>query len=240
MRPLLIFGAGGHARELAWMLEWRSDETSLGGMSRLTDVRAGIPDQKPWSVVGFISDVESEQGRTLHDRPVISLNEARVHWSGAAVAVGVAAPTGREAIANRVSRAGFTTPAIAHPAVHWSRSNYCGEGCVLQVGAIVTVDVQLGRFVLLNGALTVGHDCRIGDFTVVNPGATVSGRVHVGRRVIIGAGATVREGTRYQPLSIGDDAVIGAGACVVGPVEPGTTVVGVPARRLGSGGRREP
>jgi serine O-acetyltransferase len=46
----------------------------------------------------------------------------------------------------------------------------------------------------------------------------------IGNRVVVGAGARI-----LGPIVVGDDARVGAGSVVTRPVEPGTTVVGVPA-----------
>ena len=62
----------------------------------------------------------------------------------------------------------------------------------------------------------------------MNPGAHISGNVSLGHGVMIGTGAAVIQG-----CTVGDWAVIGAGAVVIRDVEPGVTVVGVPARRSG-------
>jgi serine acetyltransferase len=51
----------------------------------------------------------------------------------------------------------------------------------------------------------------------------------LGDRVDVGAGAIV-----LGALTVGDDAVIGAGSVVVHDVAAGTTVVGNPARVVGS------
>ena len=72
----------------------------------------------------------------------------------------------------------------------------------------------------------------MGDFTTLAPGVHVSGCVHFGKRVYVGTGAVIINGTRDNPLILGDDAVVGAGACVTKSVPPATTVVGVPAKPL--------
>jgi acetyltransferase-like isoleucine patch superfamily enzyme len=52
-----------------------------------------------------------------------------------------------------------------------------------------------------------------------------------GRDIIIRAGAWIAtNSTIIGPAVIGEDAVVGAGAVVVGDVEPGTFVAGVPAK----------
>lgn len=232
--PLLIHGAGGLAREIAWLAEGCNREHAFHG-ERLTDFGTEIgsaPPDGPWTVVGFVSDVLAEQGTVLHGKPVMNMIEARslAAKTGARIVVGVGEPIHRERIADRLAEAGFELTSIRHPGVLWSHSSRCGTNTVIQVGSLITVDVHIGDHVLINGDLTIGHDTVVGDGSVVCPGANLSGWVRIGRRVLVGTGATILAGNREKPLTIGDDAVIGAGACVVEDVAAATTVVGVPAR----------
>jgi len=100
-------------------------------------------------------------------------------------------------------------------------------GVIICPGSIITVGCRIGPAVLVNLNCTVGHDCIIGDGTVVNPGANISGNVRIGTGCLIGTGAQILQG-----LVIGDGATVGAGAVVTHNVQPGTTVIGVPARRM--------
>ena len=76
---------------------------------------------------------------------------------------------------------------------------------------------------------SVSHDAEIADFVNVNPGAVVCGGVRIGEGCYLGAGATV-----IQDVSIGAWSVVGAGAVVIRDVPPGVTVIGVPARVMGT------
>ncbi len=58
-------------------------------------------------------------------------------------------------------------------------------------------------------------------------------RPDIGHNVVLGAGSKVLGGVR-----IGDNATVGANSVVVHSVEAGTTVVGIPARRVASKRRR--
>jgi acetyltransferase-like isoleucine patch superfamily enzyme len=78
----------------------------------------------------------------------------------------------------------------------------------------------------------IGHDVTLDAFSTLLPGVRVAGCVRIGRRAYVGTGATIINGTPDAPLVVGEDAIIGAGACVTRSVEPGVTVVGVPARPL--------
>ena len=54
-------------------------------------------------------------------------------------------------------------------------------------------------------------------------------RPDVGDNVVFGVGCMV-----FGPIEVGDNAVIGANSMVIDSVEPNTTVVGNPARKIGS------
>jgi acetyltransferase-like isoleucine patch superfamily enzyme len=68
----------------------------------------------------------------------------------------------------------------------------------------------------------------VGDYVTCYPGCRVSGGVTLGEDVILGAGTVVRNGVRIAPR-----VRTGALACVVkDALEPGATLVGVPARKI--------
>jgi acetyltransferase-like isoleucine patch superfamily enzyme len=60
------------------------------------------------------------------------------------------------------------------------------------------------------------------------PGACIGGDVEIEEDVLVGANSTILQGVR-----VGRGAVVGAGATVVNGVDPGVTVVGTPARKIG-------
>ena len=80
---------------------------------------------------------------------------------------------------------------------------------------------------MVNLLCTIGHESVIGRGAVLNPTVNISGGVTIGEGVLIGTGAQV-----LQYLTVGENATVGAGAVVSKNVEPGTTVVGIPAKPL--------
>ena len=78
--------------------------------------------------------------------------------------------------------------------------------------------------------LGTGH---LNDFVQVAPRACLTGGASVELGGFVGAGAVVLQGVR-----IGAWSVVGAGAVVTRDVEPGTTVIGVPAREKPSANRQ--
>jgi sugar O-acyltransferase (sialic acid O-acetyltransferase NeuD family) len=122
-------------------------------------------------------------------------------------------------------------PELLDPTATVARTSSVAEGSVLNVGVVVGARSVVGRFVHVNRTASVGHDNSLEDFATIGPGSVLAGHVHIGRGAFVGAGAVLAPEVR-----VGANAVIGAGAVVVRDVEPGTVVVGNPARVLRSEG----
>jgi sugar O-acyltransferase (sialic acid O-acetyltransferase NeuD family) len=208
-RPLYIIGTAGLAREMAQLA-----------------AQAGA-----WELEGFIGAGWDEVGRDLGWGRVVG-DDAWLLESGRKVdiIVGIGHPQVRAAAISRyVSDGGrFTFPNVVHPAAQLDiRWVTLGQGNAVTAGCVLTTDIRLGDFNLLNWLTTVGHDASAGDSNVFNPSVSISGGVAIGNRVLVGTGARILEG-----LTVGSDATVGAGAVVTRPVSSGMTVVGVPARPL--------
>lgn len=212
MQQIAIYGAGGFAREVAWLVE--------------TCSAAGTP----YNVVCFIDDNEENQGASLNGIPVVGLADAVRNFSNARVVGGIGSPRTRQKTLEKAAAAGFAFETLVHPRTEYSRFVDFGRGTVVCAGNILTTNITLGEHVQINLDCTIGHDVIMGDYTTLAPGVHVSGWVHFGQRVYVGTGAVIINGTREKPLVVGDDAIIGAAACVVKSVASNTTVVGVPAK----------
>lgn len=215
MKQIAIYGAGGHGREVAWLIEECNAEQA-----------------RRYATVCFIDDNPSHHGSILHSIPILGIEEARARFPEAFVVGGIGAPRVRQKLMERAAALGFCFETLIHPSVRISRHVTMGDGVMICAGSVLTVDIDLGRHVQINIGCTVSHDAVLGDYATLSPGVHIPGAVHLGQRVFVGVGATFVNGAPDQPLIVGDDAVIGAGACVTKSVPPGVTVVGVPARPL--------
>ncbi len=208
-QAVIIYGAGGFAREVAWLAE-----------------EAG------YEVLCFVDDDLKNQGKTLNGIPIASLEEAAKKAQIAKMVIAVGNPQVREHLAQKAEAMGLFFGTIIHPNVRMSKWVEIGEGTIITAGNILTTNIRIGKHVHINLDCTVGHDALLDDFTTLAPGVHVSGWVYLGKRVYIGTGAVIINGTSQQPLTIGNDVVVGAGAVVTKPVPAGLTVVGVPAKPL--------
>ena len=94
-----------------------------------------------------------------------------------------------------------------------------------QLGRRVVIDHGMG--VVIGETAVLGDDAYLYHQVTLGTASTAKGKRHptVGRNVILGAGAKI-----LGDIVVGDGARVGANAVVVADVQPGQTVVGIPAR----------
>lgn len=204
---LYLLGAGGHAREIAWLC--RSIWGGEVRMVHLVDDASHLKGGAPGMDIRLMSQVPSGEG-------------------GSFIA-SVGSPVLRCRLARAAIERGLEPMVVVDPRAVVSESVRLGLGAVVCAGSVLTTDVVLDEHVHINVACTVGHDTEIGAFSTLSPGVHIAGHVKIGRGVFVGIGAIISNGSRGAPMVIGDNAVIGAGACVLKDVIAGSTVVGVPA-----------
>jgi sugar O-acyltransferase (sialic acid O-acetyltransferase NeuD family) len=120
-------------------------------------------------------------------------------------------------------------PTLIHPTVIVGSKEYVtiGKGCVICANNILTTNIKVGDFVILNLDCTVGHDTTIGDYASFMPAVNISGEVTIGRNVYVGTGAKI-----INQLEIGEGTIVGAGAVVSKSLPSNCTAVGVPAKPI--------
>jgi sugar O-acyltransferase (sialic acid O-acetyltransferase NeuD family) len=213
MKRIAVIGAGGFAREVAWLIRDLNRVTHqfeflgflVSDMSfvRETDNRAEV-----------LGDFNWLDGTNLADALVIGIGTPRTKLNLAAE------------LDVRFPR--LEWPTLIHPTVQFDRNSAKFErGVVLCAGSVGTVNLEFKEFSMVNLLCTIGHESVIGRGAVLNPTVNISGGVTVGEGALIGTGAQV-----LHYIKVGENATVGAGAVVTKNVEPGTTVVGVPARPI--------
>ena len=135
----------------------------------------------------------------------------------------------KKRVFEKVTNPSISFPALVHPSVMIGDGRFVriGDGCIICGGTIITVNIEIERFVILNLSCTVGHDTRIGAFSSFMPTVNISGKVEIGEGVYVGTGAKI-----INQLSIGEWTVVGAGAVVAKSLPARCTAVGVPAKAI--------
>ena len=200
-KPILLLGAGGHAKVVL-------DALVGAGYEVAGWCGPGAP--VTWRGLAAMGDDD----RAWADQP-----------NAYELALGMGQLGVRKRLCARFSARGFALPAIVHTAAYVAHPLGLADGSQVMAGAVVQPDVRLGAGCIVNTGARVDHDVRIGAFCHLAPGSVLCGDVRVGDTVIVGAGATVLPG-----VALGDGACVAGGAVVVADVEPGATVMGIPAR----------
>jgi sugar O-acyltransferase (sialic acid O-acetyltransferase NeuD family) len=205
-----VLGAGGHAREVAWIA------TDIAG---------------PDAVACFVDhDLSPLIGRTLAGRPVLRMQD--LAGSGLAVCPAVGDPHIRERMMLEAASFGLAAAPVVHPSAIVAPTARLGEGIVVFPRVVISVDTEIGQHTHLNTAASIHHDVRIGRYVTVSPGAHLCGNTAVEDFAYVGAGAVVAPGHPERPLTVGRGAMIGAQSCVVRDIPPAVVACGVPARPL--------
>jgi len=208
MKDIAIVGAGGFGRETALM------------------IRQINASKATWNLLGFYDDHLKGQVDAL---PVLgNVDQLNAIKSPISVAIAIANPQIKKRLRTHLTNSNITYPALMHPQCQLGdESNTIGEGCIITSGCILTINVHLGDFVIVNLLTTIGHDVTIGSYTSIMPNCSLSGFDSIGEECMIGAGARI-----LQNLSIGNQVVVGAGAVVTKAMPPGVTVIGIPAQKV--------
>lgn len=207
MKDVIIVGAGGFGREVAWLIE---------------DINKY---SNEWNIVGFVDDNIHIQGKVIDGYRVVGT----IDWLKSQqyfVVIAIGDPMVRSSIVKRLESSKNSYPVLIHPSVLHSDRVSFGDGTIICAGNIITVDIKVGKHAILNLGCTIGHDVTIGDLSTLSPNVNISGRVTIEECVSIGTNAVVIPG-----IHICSNTVIGAGATVVQNINETGTYVGTPAKK---------
>ncbi|MVT08876.1 acetyltransferase [Chitinophaga tropicalis] len=211
MKQIAIYGAGGFGREVKMLIDQINDVNSKHSQLEF---------------VGFYDD-GMEKGHMVNGYPVlggtIELNSISEDL-GIVVAVGN--PKAKKNIIGNLTNKHIWYPVLIHPSVFIGRDDVTiGEGSIICAGCLITVNIRIGRHVILNLGCTVGHDTVIGDYSSFMPSVNISGEVNIAECVYGGTGAKI-----INRSDIGEETTIGMGAIVAKSLPPKCTAVGIPAK----------
>ena len=209
MQNLIIFGAGGMARETVAIID------SLNYPEKIYDL------------MGFAVDDEYyEVGRHIMGYPVYSRKWLLDHKDNLVCVCGIGYPKDRRRVMLDLEKNGVKFVTVISPYAYVADKSAVGEGCIIGAYCFVSPDVSIGKGVFLNGPMVaIGHDSTVGSFVTCFPKAQISGKCSIGEAALIGSMAYV-----HEKKTVGEEAVVAPGAVVLRNVKAGAYAIGNPAR----------
>lgn len=212
MKDIAIFGAGGFGREIACLLKLINKKEAT------------------WNLIGVYDDNQSLWGTETDYGTVIggidALNDMRVPLS---IVVAIGIPQTMKAVVDRISNPLVDFPNIIAPSVTFldEASVRLGKGNIVCSCCLLSCNVSIGDFNVMNGFIPVGHDTIIGNYNVIMPSTNISGGVVIGNENFLGVKSTV-----LQCVKIGNNVRVGAGSVVMRNTKDGNLYMGNPATRV--------
>lgn len=210
MKQIVIIGAGGFGREVQWLIERINEKKIL------------------WEIKGYIDD-GMEVGTQINGYTVLggiqTLADTKEKIS-VVCAIG-SAKTRKEIVEKLLCNDNLEFPNLIDPSVQMSKYVNLGKGNIICAGNILTVNIAIKDFTILNLDCTTGHDVVINSFVTVYPSVNISGCVTIGENVEVGTGTQIIQGK-----NICANTIVGAGTVVVKNIESEGIYVGIPAKPI--------
>ena len=200
-KPVIILGAGGHARVLIELL-----------------IAAG---QK---ILGVI-DINKNKGDVFFGVQVLGNDEAINVFSSDEVDLvnGIGSLPGQDdrfAAAKEFRKKGYRFASVIHPASIVASEVVIEEGVQIMAACVLQPGVEIGMDSIINTGVIIDHDCKIGKNCHLAPAVTLSGGVKVNDGVHIGTGSSV-----IQNKIIGANTVIAAASVVYHDIPKNVTYI---------------
>lgn len=210
MEKIAIVGAGGFGREV---------KTLIDDINKLN---------KKFELIGFYDDNLPKDSIVNGIRVLGTISEINTISEKINIVFAIGDPKIKLKIFNTIDNQNINYPILIHPSVIMSNDFITiGKGSIICAGTILTCNIEIGNFVILNLLCTVGHDSKIGDFSSFMPAVNISGEVFVEQKVYVGTGVKI-----INQLVIGENSVVGAGAVVSRDLPKNCTAVGIPAKPI--------
>ena len=210
MEKIVIVGAGGFGREVKMLID------------QINQI------ENKYEFLGYYDDGVVKGTAVNYDEVLGSVADlANVDYK-INVVVAIGSPDVKRKIVEKLINPHLSFPTLIHPSVIIGDEFVTiGKGCIICAGNVITCNITIKDFVILNLQCTVGHDTMIHSFASFMPSVNISGEVIIYEEVYVGTGAKI-----INQLEIGFQTIVGAGAVVSKSLPEKCTAVGIPAKPI--------
>lgn len=212
MKKILIYGSGGFGREVVWLIE------------RINFI---IP---KWEIVGFVDDIPENKGMLVNNYKVLGSKNILDKMDKICIVLAIGNSIAREKIIFDLKKfKNLEYPNIIDPSVIYSDYLKLGVGNIICANSILTTNIEIGSYNIINLDCTIGHDVIVEDFVTILPGNNISGNCTIKKGAELGSSTTI-----IPKIVVGEYSIIGAGGVVINNIPDKCTAVGVPAKIIKS------
>lgn len=197
-KPLILLGAGGHAKVVVDVIESSTDIKILG-----------------------VLDAFKSDGKFL-GYPILGADDELLKFSPKEVDIFVSlgfikSAKKRNELIDFAKSRGFSSPNIISREAVVSKRAQLGEGNIIMPSAVVNAYANIGHHCIINTSSIIEHDAAIGDGVHISTNAVINGNSIVGSCSFIGSSAIVG-----NDIEIGAGSIISAGEVILKDVPEGT------------------
>ncbi len=208
MKNLVIIGASGFAREMYDLaLTCFTNDPNFKVKGFLSDGPSNIEAMGYPAVLGKVAEYEIQPNDVFF--------------------CGIGKVSDRKKTVETILSKGGKFINLVHPTAVISPSVKLGIGVGIKAFCVLASDVTVEDFTFMQSSVIMGHDVHIGKFCQINSFAFFAGYSRIHDLVTINAGVKL-----IQKVVVEEGAIVGMGSVVLNKVKKGTTVFGIPAKRL--------
>ena len=212
-RDAIVIGAGGLGREIAATIKGYFDSE--------------------YHFLGFIDDGKTKATLVNGAAVLGGLDFLLKDKKELAIFLGIGMPNIKKEIIEKLLKVydldKVHFPNLIHPfaRLHEASEISLGLGNFIADSVIITTNVSIGNFNLINLSCTIGHDSAIADYCSIMPSVNISGGANLQDSVYVGTGVKL-----IKSSVLGSNCTIGAGSVVNCDIPRRETWAGVPAYKI--------
>jgi len=208
MCNILIVGAGGFAREVYY---WANDAFSKEKYRIKGFLSYNQKDLEGVNIKADIVGNDDNYKIEKNDRFIIAIGDIDI----------------KKRAVSRLKKRGAKFISLIHPTALIIPTAKIGEGVVICPYCLVSDNVQLDDFVMVNAYAICGHDVKVGKYCILAPYSVVAGSGILEDEVFLGIHSTVIPGKK-----VGYKAKVSANSVVMRDVPLKQLVLGVPGKNI--------
>lgn len=209
MKDIAIYGAGGFGRELACMMN-------------------SINQKEPtWNLIGYFDDGKEVGEKTTYGICLGGLERLNEWKTPLSVVMSLGTPKVLRSVVCKINNPNIDFPNIIAPnVVLFDESTLVmGKGNVIFPYSLISCNVKMGDFNMLNVYTQIGHESELGSYNVIMPSTNISGGVIIGDANLFGVKSTV-----LQYKKVENEVVLSPGSVLSRTAKEGKIYLGNPAK----------